>query len=62
MRAPTKEERRGVNDYIRKISHPTGVNFYEWTIPQACRSCSNHPSNGGSGICHCTLGKPQITC
>lgn len=31
-------------------------------IPEACRSCSNHPSNGGSGICNCTLGTPKITC
>ena len=30
-------------------------------IPEACRNCSNHPSNGGSGICHCTLGTPKIT-
>ena len=30
-------------------------------IPSACKSCSNHPSNGGSGICHCTLGTPVIT-
>lgn len=27
-------------------------------IPLACRNCSNHPSNGGSGICHCILGTP----
>ena len=35
-----------------------------WTnyIPEACRSCMNHPSNGGSGICHCTLGSPSVTC
>lgn len=35
-----------------------------WTnyIPEACRSCSNHPSNGGSGMCHCTLGSPGVTC
>lgn len=26
------------------------------TIPMPCRCCSNHPSNGGSGICHCILG------
>ena len=26
------------------------------SIPPACRFCSNHPSNGGSGICHCILG------
>lgn len=25
-------------------------------IPEGCRGCSNHPSNGGSGICHCTIG------
>ena len=31
-------------------------------IPEACRSCANHPSNGGTGICHCTLGSPSITC
>jgi len=23
-------------------------------IPNCCRSCSKHPSNGGDGICHCT--------
>ena len=33
-----------------------------YTIPEACRSCMNHPSNGGSGICHCTLGSPSVTC
>lgn len=26
------------------------------TIPEACRGCSNHPSNGGTGVCQCTLG------
>jgi len=25
-------------------------------IPNSCRGCSSHPSNGGSGVCHCTLG------
>ena len=30
------------------------------TIPDSCSGCSNHPSNGGSGICHCTLGTPTI--
>ena len=27
-----------------------------FSIPAACKTCSNHPSNGGSGICNCTLG------
>ena len=31
-------------------------------IPNPCKTCSNHPSNGGSGICHCILGSPKITC
>ena len=32
------------------------------SVPESCRYCSNHPSNGGSGICHCTLGLSQIRC
>ena len=31
-------------------------------IPEACRYCSNHPSNGGSGICNCILGVSPATC
>ena len=30
-------------------------------IPKPCRACPNHPSNGGSGICHCTLGLSDFT-
>ena len=30
-------------------------------IPEPCKKCNNHPSNGGSGICQCTLGLPTIT-
>lgn len=26
-------------------------------IPPACQNYPNHPSNGGSGICFCTLGQ-----
>jgi hypothetical protein len=26
------------------------------------RSCPCRPENGGSGICGCTLGGPQVTC
>lgn len=43
------------------------INEYKndiWSIPfpDACIRCPNHPSNGGSGICHCTLGTPKIYC
>lgn len=31
-------------------------------IPDPCKSCSNHPTNGGSGICNCTLGQVPVTC
>lgn len=30
---------------------------YGWSnVPSSCQLCSNHPSNGGSGICYCVLG------
>jgi hypothetical protein len=32
------------------------------SIPPACRNCSKHPSNGGDGICFCTLGQSKIAC
>jgi len=32
-------------------------------VPDNCKNCSNHPSNGGSGNCNCTLGSMgQVTC
>lgn len=31
-------------------------------IPEPCKACPNHPSNGGSGNCNCILGTPQVTC
>ena len=27
----------------------------EGTVPDPCKNCPNYPSNGGSGICHCTV-------
>ena len=32
----------------------------EKNVPPSCRLCSNHPINGGSGICWCVLGIPEI--
>lgn len=29
-------------------------------IPLTCQNCPNHPSNGGSGICHCILVTQSI--
>ena len=33
-----------------------------FNTPSPCATCSNHPSNGGSGICNCVLGLPKVTC
>lgn len=34
----------------------------QYTIPEACKNCNNHPSNGGSGVCWCTLGTAPVIC
>lgn len=31
-------------------------NDYNSFIPEPCKSCPMHPSNGGSGMCNCMLG------
>ena len=48
-------------------THPLVVNDFDpktlWRnvhIPEACRTCSSHPSNGGSGLCSCSLAYPNI--
>lgn len=43
---------------MQKYVITDGTDYY---VAPACRGCSNHPSNGGSGICHCTLGSYTIT-
>ena len=32
----------------------------EQMMPKRCRHCANHPSNGGSGVCNCTLGTQTV--
>lgn len=43
---------------IRDIYRPYNE---EYLTPDACKNCPTHPSNGGSGICHCILGLQPIT-
>jgi hypothetical protein len=44
-------------DYGKKIYK----NMNDLTaVPDTCRNCSQHPINGGSGICFCTLGSVTI--
>lgn len=64
-----KEAGNELVEYVRREfklpSTITTDKTYPTTLtdtPDPCRNCSNHPSNGGSGICNCTLGTPPITC
>lgn len=46
------------------IGSPNGLEHSD--IPNCCKACPNHPSNGGSGICNCTAPyfeqKYRVTC
>jgi len=59
QRAATANKPSNYNDLLERLSEPIPHLRWDWDstaeIPSCCRNCSNHPSNGGSGICHCTL-------
>lgn len=43
--------------YVVKIPYPDySTTAIKQNIPKNCIYCSNHPSNGGSGVCWCVLG------
>lgn len=46
-------------DFDRSKVKSAETNYND--IPAPCRKCHNHPSNGGSGVCFCTLCTPKIT-
>lgn len=65
-----KEFDRGRQCPIPQINTPY-VQIKDWkpeiynlkdNVPEACKNCSNHPSNGGSGLCHCILGLTPVKC
>ena len=61
MRNLTEEELEVYRKLLKEKSISTEFNIFDYYyIPNACKNCSNHPINGGSGICHCTLGTPTI--
>ncbi len=41
---------------IIRVPYAPGDYIQTGSVPAPCKTCSNHPSNGGTGICHCTLG------
>jgi len=48
-----------INPKFRLLDFWTTTNS-RYAIATPCAYCLNHPTNGGSGICHCTLGTPKI--
>ena len=70
----TPQEKKDMNEAIRLIEQMAsssktfenmaneGLTRSGNILPQDCDSCMNNPKNGGSGICHCIIGSPKITC
>lgn len=56
-------EVEGTPEEIRKLFGLTfDLNNFNFNcVPTPCRNCPNLPSNGGSGICNCTLGTIMVT-
>ena len=38
------------------------MDTYNAIIPEACKHCPKHSSNGGDGICECVFGSMWIRC
>ena len=61
-----REETAKMSEIIRQALVNNEVYQYKipniFPIPEACQNCPNHPSNGGTGICNCTLGLQSVTC
>ena len=57
------KELKQYREYFKPLETPNGNLFGIDLnrVPESCRGCPQHPSNGGSGICFCILGQPIIT-
>ena len=55
--SPYQEKINTIYNYIEELENKN--DFFKGS---PCDKCSNNIKNGGSGICHCILGTPQITC
>jgi hypothetical protein len=61
---PTEKDYIELEQFILGLSYfnPDVVNIPSCWIPEiplCCKDCLNHPINGGTGICNCTL--PSLT-
>lgn len=54
------KEIKELNKKLDLLLEEQSKNSHNLNIPAACQNCSNHPINGGSGICHCILGMQNI--
>ena len=54
------KELKKYRELNRSIGWSNGFADDRSGISPYCRNCSNHPINGGSGICHCILGNQTI--
>lgn len=59
IRIPWGGNRKVNEEYGNFTNLQTYFNQHE---ENPCKNCPNHPDNGGSGICHCILGLPKVTC
>jgi len=55
-----------LSEEIEKIykiisSQNKNYNIAYTEIPPYCRNCTNHPINGGTGVCHCILGERKYS-
>ena len=51
------------SNYNKNSDYPIVWSSDVWeekNVPPSCRYCNNHPINGGSGVCWCVLGIPEI--
>lgn len=54
IKVPSEPYSNTPNEPLWKL--PSVISWPQTTVPPNCRYCFNHPSNGGSGICHCING------
>ena len=52
---------REIFDLVRKNYAEANKDYLRKQTESACVYCQNNPKNGGSGICNCILGSPNIT-
>ena len=62
IRIPWDENMNDRNVHTHEYTPIRDFMIRDYNVPEACRTCLNHPSNGGSGNCNCTLVLPTVTC